>query len=715
MANNNKLVIKYSLLFLFLLSTSVLILLFEKNNQIEKQKEEIEVKNRNIINLYKNETKEVSDLFFFNYVLKNTKLQAILNSKEDYQSKFVKIDNLYKNKLSYFTNHKIKEINIYEKDATVIYKSAYEKYNNSLNLEHRKTIQKVANEFDTKVLFSINDSNPSIKYLRPIFDKNLKLLAIFEVSMDLPKLIHDTFINKSYQVDFIFDISTLKNNLSSKFLDEYSKHHVNSNYVYQKSFYSNRFITKKIPEEYLEEISKNMEKKYSFVIDYSLNNKYYIVSFLPLPSKKAYVVLYVESDKYSNTVKTYDIYIYIASLVLFIYVLLLFVINYYLVRYKDTKSKLDGINKSIDKYVIVAETDLKGNITYASEAFCNVSGYKKAELIGKPMNTIRHPDISKRFYENMWSKLKSDLVWEGEIKNIDQNGNSYWVRGNILPIFDIDNKKIGYRAIRVNISDEKQLLKVNSLLKRDLFLKLNEIKTRDKMNIDQSKIVLMGQILDAFSNEWKKPISNLSSKILTFENNINENAYDKTYLSTLSKELSMELNILSMHLNEFKNLFSHNENEDRYNVYDSIKTAISSVSKNDITINLSGDKEIETYGVSYDLKKIVLGIVYNSFEEFRKKKINEARIDISINKTKDNLLIKCKDNAGGIPKEFLSKIFETGFSTKDNLSSRGLPLHIAKLIVQKLDSDLWVKNEDDGCCFYIKLITKDRREKTRDN
>ncbi|RXJ90255.1 hypothetical protein CRV01_03600 [Arcobacter sp. CECT 8983] len=709
---SNNLLLRYSFLFILLAVTINFVLLYNKNEEIEVKKEEVKLKNSKVFSLYKKETLEISELFFFNYVQNNKKLLTLLNKEDKEEVVFNKIEKLYNEKLSFFKKHNIKEINFYTTSGTPIYKSAFSKYDDNINKEHQKLITNIAKKYNPQIVFSINDTTASLNYLKPIFDKNLKPIAIFEITMDLPRLSHNTFIEKGLNIEFVVDSSILKENVNSKYFNNYLPHNVNPNYMYISSFYKNRFLVNNLPLELLDEIKTKMKNKQNFVVDYIVKDKCFITSFYTI-NDFSYMMLTVECEDYLQIINRYNNYIYASVFISFIVVLLLFLINLYFYKYKIKKSKLNSVSKSIDKYVIVAETNLKGKITYVSQAFCDVSGYKKEELIGKPMNVIRHPDISNRFYENMWQKLLSNQIWEGEIKNIDKNGNSYWVRGNISPIFDINNKKVGYRSIRINVSDEKQLLKVNSLLKRDLFLKLNEIKTRDKMKIDQSKIILMGQILDAFSNEWKKPISNLSSKILAFENSVSKNSYDKKYLTNLSKDLSAELKILSMHLNEFKTLFSHNTSEDKYNVFNAIKTAIASVPQNDIKIELSGDENLETFGVSYDLRKIILGIVYNSFEEFKKKKIDSGKIDITVNKTNENILIKCKDNAGGIPQEFISKIFETGFSTKDNLSSMGLPLHIAKLIVKKLNGDIWVKNEENGCCFYIKLITRDRRENRR--
>lgn len=710
---SKRVLVKYISLFLVLSSLSIFFINYNKNSLIKAQKSEVQAKAKKIVSLFKKRTEEVSKFFYFNYIGSNKQLQKVLKSKEENKEKYKKIESLFSEKFTFFNKYNFQELNFYSLEGEVLYESSKDYYESSLNSKHKELIKQIAKSFEPKILFSINNTSASLFYLKTIFDENFKPLGVYEVVMDLTKLSHQTLAHENVQVDFLFDRKYLKENIDEKNFENFSLHYLSSNYMFKNSFYSNRYLDKKIPFTLFEKLHQNMKIKKDFALDYVINDRYYIASFTSL-NEYTYVLSKFEWKDYENIVKRYELYTYLYVLMIFILVSLLFLINYFYTKYKLTNSKLNSISKSIDKYVIVVEADLRGIITYVSEAFCNVNGYKKEELIGRPINIIRHPDISKKFYENMWQKLKSNAVWEGEIKNVDKNGNSYWVRGNIVPIFDVNNQKIGYRSIRVNVSDEKQLQKMNTLLKRDLFIKLNEIKTKDKMSIDQSKIALMGQILDAFSNEWKKPISNLSSKVIDLENRIEKKSFDTKYLNSLPKNLSKELRILSMHLNEFKTLFTHNaSDEDKYNVYTALKVAISTVPKNEATISLDGEKYLETFGVSFDLRKIILGIIYNSIEQFKKREIKDPKIDITINKANENLLIKCKDNAGGIPQEFLSRIFEADFSTKENLSSRGLPLHIAKLIVQKVDGDMWVKNEDEGCCFYIKLITKDRRESVR--
>jgi diguanylate cyclase (GGDEF)-like protein/PAS domain S-box-containing protein len=127
---------------------------------------------------------------------------------------------------------------------------------------------------------------------------------------------------------------------------------------------------------------------------------------------------------------------------------------------KEQNEKLKRYTKLIDQNVITSSTDLKGNITYVSEAFCQISGYTKEELIGQPQNIVRHPDMPDSFFENLWKTIKENRSWEGEIKNLNKQGKFYWVKAYIAPDFK-DGEKVGYTAIRQDITDKKEIERIS--------------------------------------------------------------------------------------------------------------------------------------------------------------------------------------------------------------------------------------------------------------
>ena len=97
---------------------------------------------------------------------------------------------------------------------------------------------------------------------------------------------------------------------------------------------------------------------------------------------------------------------------------------------------------------IVSETDLKGFITFANRKFCEISGYTVDELVGEPHNIIRHPDMPKAAFAQMWQTIQSGTLWHGLVKNLRKDGRYYWVDTEVTPTYDENGKVKGYMAAR---------------------------------------------------------------------------------------------------------------------------------------------------------------------------------------------------------------------------------------------------------------------------
>jgi len=98
--------------------------------------------------------------------------------------------------------------------------------------------------------------------------------------------------------------------------------------------------------------------------------------------------------------------------------------------------------------VIISETDLKGVITFANRKFCEISGYTPKELRGQPHNIIRHPDMPKAAFAQMWQSIQSGQSWHGLVKNLRKDGLYYWVETEITPAHDEEGNVKGYIAAR---------------------------------------------------------------------------------------------------------------------------------------------------------------------------------------------------------------------------------------------------------------------------
>ena len=101
---------------------------------------------------------------------------------------------------------------------------------------------------------------------------------------------------------------------------------------------------------------------------------------------------------------------------------------------------------------IISKTDLQGKITFANTAFRKLSGYEKDELIGKPHSIVRHPDMPKEVFKDMWNKLQNNETFRGFVKNLRKDGKYYWTEAFIEPIIE-DGVKVGYMSARKPVSD----------------------------------------------------------------------------------------------------------------------------------------------------------------------------------------------------------------------------------------------------------------------
>ena len=117
---------------------------------------------------------------------------------------------------------------------------------------------------------------------------------------------------------------------------------------------------------------------------------------------------------------------------------------------------------------IISKTDLKGIITFVNTPFCKLAGYSKEELIGKPHNIIRHPDMPKSVFKELWDTIEKNQKWRGFVKNLRKDGKYYWVEAYIEPIFDDNGKKIGYISARKPVSneDKERYTKIYSEMKK---------------------------------------------------------------------------------------------------------------------------------------------------------------------------------------------------------------------------------------------------------
>jgi len=199
--------------------------------------------------------------------------------------------------------------------------------------------------------------------------------------------------------------------------------------------------------------------------------------------------------------------------------------------------------------VLISRTDLKGIITYASPDFVSISGYKDDELLKKPHNIIRHPDMPSLVFKEMWSTIKTGHVWTGIVKNQSKNGDYYWVDATVTPIKEF-NQIVGYVSVRKKPS-RRDITSAESLYASIKIAKRKSIFDRlfDKIGFRLSKLSL--SLLTVFG------ISILFNMIgFIFFPNFNVFLYIFTSIAILFSIVAISEKFSESHISEITSILS---------------------------------------------------------------------------------------------------------------------------------------------------------------
>ena len=179
-------------------------------------------------------------------------------------------------------------------------------------------------------------------------------------------------------------------------------------------------------------------------------------------------------------------------------------INEYVKQRKElemSNTLLQQYKQAIDKSTILSKTNLKGEITYVNDEFCRISKYPKDELIGKPHNIIRHPDMPSSEFENMWKTIKQKKNWTGIVKNKAKDGTEYIVDTVIIPLLDVKGEITEYMGVRHDVT---QLEQYKELLQNELNVTIQGL---------DEKVHLIGEYEKAINESAAFSRTDLNGKI----------------------------------------------------------------------------------------------------------------------------------------------------------------------------------------------------------
>ncbi len=254
----------------------------------------------------------------------------------------------------------------------------------------------------------------------------------------------------------------------------------------------------------------------------------------------------------------------------------------------------------------------------------------------------------------------------------------------------------------------EQLKKFNNNLEKKVKEEVEKKKKKEKYLIQQSRLAQVGEMISMIAHQWRQPLSAISSLNLTIELQATLNTLEKDQTIKYTTKISALIQHLSKTIDDFREFFKQNKTKENFSSDTLLKSTIiiieNSLKINNINLiqDLNCNCNFKTY--TSELKQVILNLLKNAQDALVDNAVKDPYIKISTFTKDGEYTMEISDNAGGIPKENIDKIFNPYFSTKIQKDGTGLGLYMSKTIIEEhCRGTLNVLNGEDGAIFKIIL------------
>ena len=216
--------------------------------------------------------------------------------------------------------------------------------------------------------------------------------------------------------------------------------------------------------------------------------------------------------------------------------------------------------------------------------------------------------------------------------------------------------------------------------------------------LQQSRLASMGEMISIIAHQWRQPLNILS----VLQMNLNRMHKGRESQLILG-ELTQQMDYMSNTIETFRDFYNPSKAKEQFSLQEAIYHVLEIISptlkKLNIEKKLKFNKDTKLYGNRNEFEQVILNLLNNAKDALVEKEIVDPFIEITIS----NKHISIGDNAKGIAKKDLEKIFNPYFSTKEN--SDGIGLYISKMIIeQEMGGRLLVETNSEGTLFFIKFL-----------
>ncbi|MBN2781985.1 MAG: HAMP domain-containing histidine kinase, partial [Campylobacterales bacterium] len=253
---------------------------------------------------------------------------------------------------------------------------------------------------------------------------------------------------------------------------------------------------------------------------------------------------------------------------------------------------------------------------------------------------------------------------------------------------------------------QNSLKQLNKTLIERVDENVKELRKKDHLLLEQSKLAQMGEMLNMIAHQWRQPLNALSASTINLSLQNDFETLTKESIEEISSYIQKEAQKMSKTIDDFME-FNKSEENKKFNLNSAIdntkEIVLPQLKNRSIELITQVDNDISVFHNEKALEHVLLNLITNARDAFDENKTIENKwIKIYSQIDEDKVMLKIEDNAGGIPQEIITKVFNPYFTTKEQGKGTGIGLYMSKQMIEAIDgSSIQVENSTDGAIFTI--------------
>ncbi|MBF0521233.1 MAG: PAS domain S-box protein, partial [Nitrospirae bacterium] len=538
----------------------------------------------------------------------------------------------------------------------------------------------------------------AFRYVFPIIKDNV-LVGSFETSVHFSGFEKSLFMKLPAEYVFMVNKESINKKPADSTLHKYTQNYISDDYLIEPSDIGNssyallkRDTTEKILRMIKPNVASILKRKLSFSRLLKYDDKYYVISFLPILSTEKHVDAYLLSVLENRDIKLYEDFflrLVAGTLILILIISLLYINNKTIKHKKIIESDLKFLQlflETIPNPVFFTDYDRK--FMGCNKEFADIVRLRRRDIIGKSANEILPEELIHilSMYDNELIMTGAKQVYEARITYSDGI-----VHDVIVVKTQVLSMSCGYGIV-------------------GSFLDVTERKRMEQMLVNNSRLASMGELITAIAHNWRQPINEIALTIGDIEDAFEFGQLDKAYLRESVQSAMSTLHSISDTISEFRTFYKHSDVLEEFDVglsvEDILKKFTEAIESCGIKFKVNLLENIKVKGYENEFKQVFLSILNNAKDAIMDTALNDniGNIEITMSTESNKIAVSVADDGGGIPERVLNRIFDPYFTTKMQGKGIGMGLYLGKIIIEhKMKGRLFAHNADGGAVFTIEL------------